>query len=44
LGNLYAQQLYDVPHAREHYMRVLQLDPANPQSSNIEFWLSANPQ
>jgi tetratricopeptide (TPR) repeat protein len=44
LGNLYAQQLYDVPHAREHYLRVLQLDPADPQASNIEFWLSANPQ
>lgn len=44
LGNLYAQQLYDVPHAREHYLRVLQLDPANSQASNIEFWLSANPQ
>jgi tetratricopeptide (TPR) repeat protein len=44
LGNLYAQQLYDVPRAREHYLRVLQLEPANPQASNIEFWLSANPQ
>lgn len=44
LGNLYAQQLFDVPRAREEYMRVLQLDPTNPQASNIEFWLSANPQ
>jgi tetratricopeptide (TPR) repeat protein len=44
LGNLYAQQLYDVAHAREHYLKVLQLDPANSQASNIEFWLSANPQ
>jgi tetratricopeptide (TPR) repeat protein len=44
LGNLYAQQLYDVPHAREHYLKVLQLNPANSQASNIEFWLSANPQ
>jgi tetratricopeptide (TPR) repeat protein len=44
LGNLYSQQLYDVSHAREHYLRVLQLDPANSQASNIEFWLSANPQ
>jgi tetratricopeptide (TPR) repeat protein len=43
LGNLYAQQLYDVPHAREQYLRVLQLNPANPQASNIQFWLSANP-
>jgi tetratricopeptide (TPR) repeat protein len=44
LGNLYAQYLYDIPRAREQYLRVLQLDPANPQASNIQFWLSANPQ
>jgi tetratricopeptide (TPR) repeat protein len=44
LGNIYAQYLYDVPHAREQYLKVLQLDPANPQASNIQFWLSANPQ
>ncbi|HTR42666.1 MAG TPA: tetratricopeptide repeat protein [Pseudomonadales bacterium] len=44
LGNLYAQYLYDIPHAREQYLKVLQLDPANPQASNIQFWLSANPQ
>ena len=43
LGNLYAQYLYDYPHAREQYQKVLQLDPANPQASNIQFWLSANP-
>jgi tetratricopeptide (TPR) repeat protein len=44
LGNLYAQYLYDIPRAREQYLRVLQLDPANSQASNIQFWLSANPQ
>jgi tetratricopeptide (TPR) repeat protein len=44
LGNLYAQYLYDVPRAREQYLRVLQLDPGNGQASNIQFWLSANPQ
>ncbi len=44
LGNLYAQYLYDIPHAREQYLKVLQLDPTNPQASNIQFWLSANPQ
>jgi tetratricopeptide (TPR) repeat protein len=44
LGNLYAQKLRDVPRARAEYLRVLQLDPGNPQASNIEFWLSANPQ
>lgn len=44
LGNLYAQKLRDVPQARAEYLKVLQLDPGNPQASNIEFWLSANPQ
>ncbi|HEV2454198.1 MAG TPA: tetratricopeptide repeat protein, partial [Verrucomicrobiae bacterium] len=44
LGNLYAQKLRDVPRARVEYLKVLQLDPGNPQASNIEFWLSANPQ
>lgn len=44
LGNIYAQKLRDVPRARAEYLKVLQLDPGNPQASNIEFWLSANPQ
>ena len=44
LGNIYAQKLYDVPRARAEYLEVLRLDPGNPQASNIEFWLSANPQ
>lgn len=44
LGNIYAQQLLDVPRARQEYQRVLQLDPGNPQAPNIQFWLSANPQ
>ncbi len=44
LGNIYAQKLYDVPQARAEYLKVLELDPRNPQASNIEFWLSANQQ
>ena len=44
LGNIYAQKLRDVARARAEYLKVLQLDPGNPQASNIEFWLSANPQ
>jgi tetratricopeptide (TPR) repeat protein len=44
LGNIYAQRLYDVSRARAEYLEVLRLDPGNPQASNIEFWLSANPQ
>jgi len=43
LGNLYAQQLYDVPQARKQYLRVLQLDPGNAQAADIQFWLSSNP-
>ncbi|HXR04499.1 MAG TPA: tetratricopeptide repeat protein [Verrucomicrobiae bacterium] len=43
LGNLYAQQLHDAAQARRHYLRVLALDPANPQTSDIQFWLSSNP-
>ena len=43
LGNLYAQQLHDVPQARAQYLKVLQLDPRNPQAADIQFWLSSNP-
>jgi len=43
LGNLYAQQLYDVPQARAQYLTVLQLDPRNAQAPDIQFWLSSNP-
>ena len=43
LGNIYAQQLHDPEPARAHYLKVLQLDPRNPQATDIQFWLSANP-
>ena len=43
LGNIYAQQLYDPTQARQHYLKVLQLDPRNPQAPDIQFWLSSNP-
>ena len=43
LGNLYAEQFRDVPRARQHYGRVLQLDPRNPQAQSIRYWLVANP-
>ncbi len=43
LGNLYAQQLRDPARARRHYLKVLELDPHNPQATDIRFWLSANP-
>jgi tetratricopeptide (TPR) repeat protein len=43
LGNLYAQSLHDVARARQHYLKVLALDPASPQATDIQFWLSSNP-
>ena len=43
LGGLYAQQLYDPALARQHYSKVLALDPRNPQAPDIQFWLSSNP-
>ena len=44
LANICAQSLRDTAQAREHYEQVLELDPANPQTSDIRFWLSANPK
>jgi len=29
--------------ARQHYLKVLDLDPRNPQATDIRFWLLANP-
>jgi len=43
LGNLYADQLRDIPRARQQYNKVLQLDPSNPQAPAIRYWLVANP-
>jgi tetratricopeptide (TPR) repeat protein len=43
LGSLYAQQLRDPVRARRHYLKVLAVNPANPQAADIQFWLSSNP-
>jgi tetratricopeptide (TPR) repeat protein len=43
LANICAQQLHDPGQARTHYLAVLELDPQNPQSNDIRFWLAANP-
>jgi tetratricopeptide (TPR) repeat protein len=43
LANLSAQQLRDPAQARQHYLKVLELDPHNQEAANIQFWLSANP-
>ena len=42
LANLCAQSLHDTAQARRHYLRVLDLEPDNPQAADIRFWLSAN--
>jgi tetratricopeptide (TPR) repeat protein len=42
LANLCAQSLHDIFQAREHYLKVLALQPDNPQAADIRFWLSAN--
>jgi tetratricopeptide (TPR) repeat protein len=43
LGNIYAQQLLQPAMAREHYLKVLENDPHNPQGESIRYWLIANP-
>ncbi|MDQ6631299.1 MAG: tetratricopeptide repeat protein, partial [Verrucomicrobiota bacterium] len=43
LANLYAQQLYQMPLARQHYLQVLELEPRHPQAGAIRNWLAANP-
>ena len=44
LGNIYAQQLHDTPDARIHYLKFLEIDPHNPQATDVRFWLASNPQ
>jgi tetratricopeptide (TPR) repeat protein len=43
LGNLYSQQLEQPPLAREHYLRVLELNPRHAEAAKIRYWLAANP-
>lgn len=43
LGNLYAQQLHQPAQARQHYLKLLEADPQNPQATPIRYWLAANP-
>lgn len=44
LGNLYARQFHQPAQAREHYLKVLELDPRNSQAPAIRDWLVANPR
>src|SRR5262249_8578816 len=43
LANLCAQQLSDPAQAREHYLKLLELDPRHPQAAAIRSWLAMNP-
>jgi tetratricopeptide (TPR) repeat protein len=43
LANLYAQQLGDPAKGREHYQRLLELEPQHPQATAVRYWLEANP-
>lgn len=40
LGNLYAQQLDQPEKARAQYVKVLEMDPRNPQAGAIRYWLT----
>ena len=44
LANLCAQSLHDAATARQHYLKVLELDPNNSHAADIRFWLAANPK
>jgi Flp pilus assembly protein TadD len=43
LGNLYAQEFRQPEKARQHYVKVLDLDPQNPQAGAIREWIVAHP-
>ena len=43
LANLCSQQLRQPERARDHYQRVLEIDPRHPEAAKIRFWLAANP-
>ena len=43
LANLYAQQLDESAKARNHYLRLLELEPQHEQATAIRYWLEANP-
>jgi tetratricopeptide (TPR) repeat protein len=44
LGNLFAQQLQQPTKAREHYRKVLEIDPRNPQAAAVRDWLTTTPK
>lgn len=44
LANIYAQQLRQPGLARQHYLKVLELDPRNPEAPTIGYWLRDHPE
>jgi tetratricopeptide (TPR) repeat protein len=42
LGGIYADQLKDVPRARAHYQKVLELSPRHPNAAEVRRWLAAH--
>ncbi len=42
LGSLFAQKLSDMPRARIHFAKVLELEPQHAQAPAIRNWLNAN--
>jgi tetratricopeptide (TPR) repeat protein len=42
LANLYARKLGDPKRARQHYLRVLELDPRHRDATAIRYWLEDN--
>lgn len=43
LGNVYAQDLREIPAARRQYQQVLAREPQHPQATGIRYWLAAHP-
>src|SRR5439155_16111289 len=43
LGNMYAEQFQDSAKARQHYAKVLEIDPQNSQAPVIRYWIAAHP-
>jgi Tfp pilus assembly protein PilF len=43
VGSLYAEQLRQPARARQHYQKVLELNPGFSQAGVIRNWLGANP-
>jgi tetratricopeptide (TPR) repeat protein len=43
LANLCAQKLQDLPRARQHYLKVLDIEPQHPQGDAIRHWVADHP-